>query len=71
MKRAIERAPREAWTLAAFDPQSLHACLVGKPGGRFATPVVLAAGRDDKGLPVVYAEVARPLLRLIGKLATE
>ncbi len=53
------------WLAVMLDPQGMHACRVGNPGGVFAAPVVLGIGPGGERAARAYVEVARPLLRVL------
>jgi hypothetical protein len=67
LKDALGRLGEQAWLVVLLDPQGMHACLTGKPGGALATPVALAAGPGKKGQVQFRLEIARPLLRVVVK----
>jgi len=67
LKGAVDRLGAKAWLALLLDPQGMHACAAGKPGGALATPVALAAGLGTDGQVQLRLEVARPLLRVAVK----
>ncbi len=63
VKEALHRLPRAAWIDGLVDPQAIHACAAGRPGGALSMPIAFAVGpRDDR----VFArlEIAAPLFRV-------
>jgi hypothetical protein len=64
MKEAVDRLGKRVWLVALLDPQGMHACRQGMPGGRFSTPVTLSAGFYEGKLRGGL-ELARPLLKLL------
>jgi hypothetical protein len=67
MRAAVRRLGDKLWFGVLGDPQGLHACLQGKPGGSFTTPVSLGAAPDEKRARL-RLHIARPLLRLVSTL---
>ncbi|RLB64771.1 MAG: hypothetical protein DRI90_03830 [Deltaproteobacteria bacterium] len=67
LKGALARLGEQAWVVVLLDPQGIHACLTGKPGGALATPVTFAAGPGKDNQVQLRLEVARPLLRVAVK----
>ncbi|MBW2452925.1 MAG: hypothetical protein JRI68_00345 [Deltaproteobacteria bacterium] len=67
LKSAIDRLGGKAWVVLLLDPQGMHACWEGKPGGALATPVALAAGLGADQQVRLRLELARPLLRVAVK----
>ncbi len=67
LKGAVDRLGTRAWFALLLDPQGMHACAEGKPGGSLATPVALAAGLGEDHQAHLRLEVARPLIRVAVK----
>lgn len=67
LRRLEEEVGKEPWLVLLLDPQAMHACVVGKPGGAFAAPIVLGLGPGSEKRARLRVEVARPLLSVIAK----
>lgn len=65
--RLEEKVGKKLWLVMMLDPQAVHACMVGKPGGAFSAPLVVGVGPGADGRLLVRVEIARPLLSVVAK----
>ncbi len=62
---AVAQLPPRAWLYAYVDPQGIHGCQVGKPGGQYATPMWLTIGPGEGDNAHIQGYFARELVRVV------
>ncbi|MEZ4441346.1 MAG: hypothetical protein R3B72_19760 [Polyangiaceae bacterium] len=60
----VDRLPDAVWLGVVADPQGVHACFQGKPGGSFATPLTLTVRPGAEGGLALRLEATASLLRV-------